>query len=1086
MSAAPRPSPSACILDASAGTGKTTQLVSRIVAAMASGVRPENIVAVTFTNAAAGEMKLRVRQKLEEDLINSSDETRTHLQTALSELERSFIGTIHSFCAHLLRQRPVEARVDPSFEELAAPERVFARVFRDWLDERLRYDSPVLRRCFARLARLEERSPVAPIDKLRYEAWKLAEWRDHYGAWRRHEFQRFAKIEEALNRIDTFLQIRNRCDRKERDPLYQSFQPLADFAGRVEKSRATGDSDYDTWEADLLSIPRDHKWLKKGFGPYSQELSREQVLSAWEDLRSYIDAARREIDADFAVDLREELWQVLDRYEQAKHRAGQLDFLDLLLCARRLLDNETAREYFRARYPYVFIDEFQDTDPVQAEVLSRIWTHPVIAGDRKQSIYRFRRADVQQYQNICTDLTKLGAATEQLANCSRSTTPIQAFVNAAFAGMPDYLPLRGGREPKAGQPNILALPMPKPYGSRNLSKARINECSPSTVAAFIEWLVGKSNYQVWDKEKRQYRKVQAGDVCILFRRFSNNGVDLTQDYVRSLEARGIAHVLIGSKSFHQREEVASIRTALRAIEWPEDELSLYATLRSFFGVLDSTLFLYREQHKRRLLYFSDPPSEPEFERIAFAFDLLRELHNRRNTRPIAQTIHELLASLRAFTTFAFRKGGKRVLANVYRLLDIARSFELTEATSFRSFIEYLEEQSEGGEAKEAPILEQESDAVKLINVHKAKGLEWPVVILADLTANLVSPEGSGRWIDSEQKLCAQRLLGCAPQDLLDNMDKEDRAEREEAVRLAYVAATRARDLLVVSAVGDISFVKKQEFFEASWLFPLYPSLYPSEDRWRVGRGVSVLEAPPECGDNMFLAPGTHYGREGGSEVVWFDPKLLNLSLVSDGGIEKESLLKGTDPAGVQRYRDWQALRKARIESGSRPAFHVIEATKARGLKLPEPTSILVPMPRQVSNARRFGRLVHKLMEAVTLPLQTEALRVLADYHVRGHGCTTGDAEMATNVVLSLFGHDLLRTAASAQVSYRELPISVKLDDGRLVEGRADLVYFDGESWTVVDYKTGETGSDEKRQVALYAHALQIAKKQPVRAIILEI
>ena len=88
------------------------------------------------------------------------------------------------------------------------------------------------------------------------------------------------------------------------------------------------------------------------------------------------------------------------------------------------------------------------------------------------------------------------------------------------------------------------------------------------------------------------------------------------------------------------------------------------------------------------------------------------------------------------------------------------------------------------------------------------------------------------------------------------MDKEDAAEREEAVRLAYVAATRARDLLVVSAVGDISFVNKQEFFEASWLSPLYPSLYPNEDRWRVGRGVSVLEAPPECGDNMFLAPGT--------------------------------------------------------------------------------------------------------------------------------------------------------------------------------------------------------------------------------------
>src|SRR5690349_2393205 len=134
---------SACILDASAGTGKTTQLVRRIVAAMASGVKPENIVAVTFTNAAAGEMKLRVRQKLEE----------ANLPVALAEFERAFIGTIHAFCAHLIRQRPVEACVDPSFEELAAPERVFARAFRDWINDRLRDNSPVLRRAFARLSR---------------------------------------------------------------------------------------------------------------------------------------------------------------------------------------------------------------------------------------------------------------------------------------------------------------------------------------------------------------------------------------------------------------------------------------------------------------------------------------------------------------------------------------------------------------------------------------------------------------------------------------------------------------------------------------------------------------------------------------------------------------------------------------------------------------------------------------------------------------------------------------------------------------------------------------------------------------------
>jgi ATP-dependent exoDNAse (exonuclease V) beta subunit len=237
---------------------------------------------------------------------------------------------------------------------------------------------------------------------------------------------------------------------------------------------------------------------------------------------------------------------------------------------------------------------------------------------------------------------------------------------------------------------------------------------------------------------------------------------------------------------------------------------------------------------------------------------------------------------------------------------------------------------------------------------------------------------------------------------------------------------------------------------------------------------------------MFVAPGVHYGREGGCEVLWFDPKLLDLSAKSDGGIEKESLLKGTDESGVQQYREWQAVRRSGIENGSRPSFDVVEATRARSLKLPEPISFSVPMPRQVSNARRFGRLVHKLMEAVNLPLQADEVQRLATYHARGCGCITADAGPAAALVMSLFDHELLRTASSAKLSFRELPVSVKLDDGRLVEGRADLVYFDSETWTVVDYKTGRSGSDEKRQVALYAHALEIAKKQPVRAILLEI
>jgi ATP-dependent exoDNAse (exonuclease V) beta subunit len=321
--------------------------------------------------------------------------------------------------------------------------------------------------------------------------------------------------------------------------------------------------------------------------------------------------------------------------------------------------------------------------------------------------------------------------------------------------------------------------------------------------------------------------VASEHVCILFRRFTNRGVDLTQEYVRCLEARGIAHVLVGSKSFHQREELGTLRTALRAIEWPNDELSVFATVRGpMFAVADGTLLKFRHKYWSMHPFRALPEDlDDEFTPVREALGELAELHRHRNHRSLADTINRLLEFTRAHAGFAFRKGGGRVLANVYRLTDMARSFEARGATSFRSFIDFLEREAEGGEAAEAPLLEQQAGGVKMMTVHKAKGLEFPVVILADLSASLAGGGGGGgdRYVDSDSHLCAQKLLGWAPWQLLENREHEARADMEEADRVAYVAATRARDLLVVAAIGD-------EEFTGGWLEPTM------ETNARCGRG----------------------------------------------------------------------------------------------------------------------------------------------------------------------------------------------------------------------------------------------------------
>ena len=196
----------------------------------------------------------------------------------------------------------------------------------------------------------------------------------------------------------------------------------------------------------------------------------------------------------------------------------------------------------------------------------------------------------------------------------------------------------------------------------------------------------------------------------------------------------------------------------------------------------------------------------------------KRLHRRRNYVPVSETLHELLGATRAHVGFALRTGGEQALANAFHVAELARQFEAGGGISFRGFVEELRVAAEHAVAAEAPILEEDSDGVRMMTVHKAKGLEFPIVILADLTCKLARAE-AGRWIDPEQNICALKLGGWAPIDLLLHDAEESARDRAEGERLAYVAATRARDVLVVPAVGD-------EIYEGGWLDPLMPAIYP--------------------------------------------------------------------------------------------------------------------------------------------------------------------------------------------------------------------------------------------------------------------
>src|SRR5207247_3787114 len=206
------------------------------------------------------------------------------------------------------------------------------------------------------------------------------------------------------------------------------------------------------------------------------------------------------------------------------------------------------------------------------------------------------------------------------------------------------------RPESAGQPSVIVLPVPEPYGQRRVAGYAIEKSLPAAVGGFVRWLLGESGWTITERTTRDELPmavpIQPRHICILFRRFLQYGEDVTRPYVEELEARGVSHLLVGGKSFHDREEVETMRAALAAIEWPDDDVSVFATLRgALFAIDDESLFLYRQRHKS--LHPFRAQEDSEFSAIFDALTLLRRLHGRRNYRPVADTITELLTATRA-------------------------------------------------------------------------------------------------------------------------------------------------------------------------------------------------------------------------------------------------------------------------------------------------------------------------------------------------------------------------------------------------------------------------------------------------------
>jgi ATP-dependent exoDNAse (exonuclease V) beta subunit len=384
-----------------------------------------------------------------------------------------------------------------------------------------------------------------------------------------------------------------------------------------------------------------------------------------------------------------------------------------------------------------------------------------------------------------------------------------------------------------------------------------------------------------------------------------------------------------------------------------------------------------------------------------------------------------------------------------------------------------------------------------MTVHRAKGLEFPVVILADIGANLAA-QNPGRFIDGGRGLCAVRLAGWSPWDLLDHEDGETARDRAEGVRVAYVAATRARDLLVVPAIGDDPFANAWEAATEGWIEPVQRAVYPSASARRTAGPAprcpsfdedSVLERPDrDTPGRDNVRPGLHEMDAGDPAgrypVVWWDPRALKLGVRPAYGIRHQNLIEDPGPdvleADRRRYADWQRSREVALEQGARPSIAVQTVTEWAQQAADDADATEVMLVDAASGVARpsgprFGTLVHAVLATVALDAARDKIAEVSTMQARILGATPEETEAATTLVERALAHPLLARAREAWRRgrcRRETPVTTVESDGSMLEGVLDLAFEEDDGWTVVDFKTQAELSGSlaryRRQVRVYA------------------
>ncbi|MBF0254611.1 MAG: UvrD-helicase domain-containing protein [Candidatus Omnitrophica bacterium] len=1043
------------VVAAGAGSGKTRVLVERYVHAITvERLRPERIIAITYTQKAAAEMRRRITDEL----------TGQGLHEAAEALQRSHVSTIHAFCLRLLEENAIEAGLDPAFS-VAAEERTLRwkdRVAEEVLGQAWAEDPGGMKALFdyappeefkkellALDACRRSRPAERPVGAVRPEPYieALRHWIVSASGFLKKDFERFDFLEAPCAAFQTALA--NSSDAAPLNVARMAASAAATKLARVRKKE---------WAAEASALA-------------------EETRRIWAIL------------ADHAAFLRsgriEALLDRFDRlYRETKRRHAAIDMDDQLLEVSRLVCKASFRERFARRYDLLMIDEFQDVNPLQGRILDELTgkLKTFTVGDVRQSIYGFRYADSRLFARKISDARATGHGAVEMNENYRSDAQLVGFVNRVFGSRPavadmtfgELVPRRTGDPAAAPRIEIIRVRSDADTKDR-LDDLRRREAG-LLAERILEWTrVPGNTSEANPPDLRRF-----GEIALLFRTRSAMAI-----YEEALRRRGIPYQVPGGGSFYETLEVTDLLAALSALLFPGDDLKLASVLKSpVAGLSDDAMALLLSDRQSGLWDASDNlpalselPAE-DLKRWHRFMAWFRPLVSRRDTLTLAGLIR-LITEESGYDRYLLTlSDGKRRVLNLERLAEKAREFEAAEKaglSQFLSWMEYLRSEEMDDESQAS--FADSSGCVQLLTVHGSKGLEFPTVCLVDMGAEAARTRKSRRWMltDANEVVCRAEK----PEADLEKkwgltryaaaIESAARSADEEADRLFYVALTRARERLCLSGAHRPGSGDKIR----SWM----DQLLAVEPAWAE------------------VDTDTEMQWEGIGMCLWCSPPAPDEGRKPGMGVAEDCANR------LERFRKVCAEQDDRLgpllqrrQTHERPYVQTVNLTVS-DLLYSEPEDFGSADPKigedfecpsesteePFLSPSSYGDLFHAMLQRVDwMRPPHESIRQLLEQF--------GDRmEVATRSGLkseleSLFRQNWVKEIRAAQkkdrVCQRELPFLYRVANGvrelGYLKGQADLLYEapDGR-WVLVDYKTTRAENEHHhRQIRVYAFCLK--------------